>query len=83
VYHYDIGVAHDGVAGVIRLENEKYARVAPIVDYLNPILAARGDARALYRFTGGSFESGILLATKEEADRLREAAYLVESGDDA
>jgi hypothetical protein len=82
-WHYDVGVSHDGVAAAIRLGHEKYARVGPIVDYLNPLLAARGDARALYRFTAGAFEGGVVLATREEADRLREAAYLVEEPDQA
>ena len=62
---------------MIRLDNEKYARVGPILDYLNPILAARGDPRALYLFSAGGFEGGVVSATTEEARRLREAGYLV------
>jgi hypothetical protein len=78
VSYYDVRVSHDGAGAVIRLENEKYAQVGPILDYLNPILAARGDPRALYRFDGGGFEGGVVSATTEEAARLREAGYLVE-----
>jgi hypothetical protein len=81
VYHYDVRVSHDGAGATIRLDNQKYAQVGPIVDYLNSVLAARRDERALYRFTAGSFESGVLLATPAQADRLREAAYLVEAPD--
>jgi len=80
VSYYDVRVSHEGAGAVIRLENEKYAQVGPIVDYLNPILAARGDPRALYRFDGGGFEGGVVSATSEEAARLREAGYLVEQG---
>ncbi|HEY7371149.1 MAG TPA: hypothetical protein VIF57_03150 [Polyangia bacterium] len=81
VDHYDVRVSHDGVGATIRLDNQKYAQVGPIVDYLNSILAARRDERALYRFTAGSFESGVLLATPAQADQLRAAAYLVEARD--
>ena len=76
--HYDVRVSHEGVGAVIRLSSDKYAEVSPIVDYLNRILAARQDPRTLCRFIAGGFEGGVVLATPNEVDRLREAGYLRE-----
>jgi hypothetical protein len=81
--HFDVRVSYEGVAAVIRLSSDKYARVGPIVDYLNRILAARQAPRTLCRFMAGGFERGVVLATPNEVDRLREAGYLQEEPGEA
>jgi hypothetical protein len=78
-HHYDVFVASNGARAVIRLGNDKYPDVRPIVSYLNGLLAARArdDGRRLYVFTAGGFSGGVVLANDAEATALREAAYLV------
>ena len=69
----------NGARAVIRLGNDKYPDVRPIVSYLNSLLAARArdDGRRLYVFTAGGFSGGVVFANDAEASALREAAYLV------
>jgi len=71
-----IDVTYRGATSTIRLENQKYANVSPILDYLNALLDARKPRRQIYVFRGGGWSGGVVRATDEEAAQLRALGYI-------
>lgn len=75
VFNYDITVTFNGLTDLIRLENYKYARVQPIVDYINSKLDEKKLNKRLYRYDDGKSQ-GILKAGSGEKKKLEYLGYI-------
>jgi hypothetical protein len=74
--YYYVPAVYQGERAMIRMENEKYPDVTPMVDYLNVLLERGGRRERLYLFNAGGFSGGVALAKPQEAERLRQAGYV-------
>lgn len=73
---FEFDVTYRNERSVIVLENEKYVSVAPVLEFLNPLLAARSPRVQLYYFRSGAWDGGLVRATDDEAAQLRAAGYI-------
>jgi hypothetical protein len=73
---YTFAVTYRNMPATIELADEKYVDVSPILAYLNELLAIRAPRHQLYYFRSGTWGSGIVRATDEEAAKLRLAGYI-------
>lgn len=75
-HDFVLAVSHRGRAVTIRMRNQKYADVAPILVYLNARMARRSPRRRLYVARDDGYVGGIVRATAREAQQLRRAGML-------